>query len=90
MSRSFGDAKIAKHLSSTPDIFEGSLKNVKYIVQASDGLYDVMSNSEICKYINSLLKKGVSKKEVPYYLVNHSIKNRGSMDNVSAIITYIS
>jgi len=90
MSRSIGDRRIAHHLSSMPDVFEGSLKNIKYIVQASDGLYDVMSNSQVCKYINSLLKKGVSKREIPYYLVNHSIKNRGSMDNVSVIITYIS
>lgn len=90
MSRSIGDRRIAHHLSSIPDVFEGSLKNIKYIVQASDGLYDVLSNSEICRYINSLMKKGISKREIPYYLVNHSIKNKGSTDNVSVIITYIS
>jgi len=89
MSRSIGDRKIAHHLSATPDVFEGSLKNIKYIVQASDGLFDVMSNSEICKYINSALAKGVSKRQIPILLVNHSIKNRKSQDNVSAIITYI-
>ena len=89
MSRSIGDSKISHHLSSTPDIFEGSLKNVKYIVQASDGLYDVMTNVKICDYINTHIKNGTPKKDIPYYLVNHAIKNKGSMDNVSAIITFI-
>lgn len=88
MSRSIGDRKIAHHLSSTPDIFEGSMKNIKYIVQASDGLFDVMSNSEICKFINSALERKVSKKQIPILLVKHSIQNRKSQDNVSVIITY--
>jgi serine/threonine protein phosphatase PrpC len=89
MSRSIGDKRIHHHLSSTPDIFEGSLKNVKYIVQASDGLYDVLSNSKVCDYINTHIKNGTQKKDIPYYLVNHAIKNKGSMDNVSVIISFI-
>lgn len=90
MSRSIGDRKIARHLSSIPSISVGSIKLVKYIIQASDGLYDVMSNKGICKFININLKKGVSKKQIPYLLVKHAIHDRISHDNVSVIITYIS
>ena len=89
MSRAFGDKKIAHHISATPDIFEGSIKKIKYIVQASDGLYDVMSNVEVCKFINQFLAKGIPKNKIPKLLVSHAIKI-GSQDNVSVIITYIS
>jgi len=89
MSRAIGDRKIAHHLSATPDIFEGSIKKIKYIVQASDGLYDVMRSVEVCQFINKFLAKGIPKNRIPKLLVSHAIKI-GSQDNVSVIITYIS
>ena len=88
MSRAMGDRKIAHHISATPDIFEGSIKKIKYIVQASDGLYDVMKSVDVCKFINQLLAKGMPKNRIPRLLVSHAIKI-GSQDNVSVIITYI-
>lgn len=88
MSRAMGDKKIAHHISATPDIFEGSIKKIKYIVQASDGLYDVMKSVDVCKFINQFLAKGMPKNRIPRLLVSHAIKI-GSQDNVSVIITYI-
>ncbi len=90
MSRAMGDKKLVPHVGSTPDIFEGSLRNVKYIVQASDGLYDVMSNQEICNYINQMIKNKVPRKQIPYILVNYAINTKKTTDNTSAIITFIS
>ena len=89
MSRAMGDKKLVPHVGSTPDIFEGSLRNVKFLVQASDGLYDVMTNQEVCNFINQLLKNKVPKKQIPYILVNYAINTRGTMDNTSVIITFI-
>ena len=89
MSRAMGDKKLIPHISSTPDIFDGSLKNVKYIVQASDGLYDVMTNQEICNFINQLLNNKVPRREIPYILVNYAINTRHTTDNTSIIITFI-
>ena len=89
MSRAMGDKKLVPHVGSTPDIFEGSLRNVKYIVQASDGLYDVMTNQEVCNFINQLINNKVPKKQIPYILVNYAINTRKSMDNTSVIITFI-
>ena len=89
MSRAMGDKKLVPHVGSTPDIYEGSLRNVNFIIQASDGLYDVMTNQEVCNFINQLIKNKVPKKQIPYILVNYAINTRGSMDNTSAIITFI-
>ena len=57
-------------------------------VLTSDGLYDVMSNLEICNFINNKIKKNISKKNIVKLLVKYAIK-KGSQDNVSCIITFI-
>ena len=88
MSRSIGDRSLSEHLSQIPDIYTGSTKNIKFIVQASDGLYDVLSNTEICNFINNSLKKKINKKDIAKLLVNYAYK-KGSYDNISVIITYI-
>jgi protein phosphatase 1L len=89
MSRAFGDKRLKKYIDANPDLQEGSLKNIKYIVQASDGLYDVMSNKEICIFINNLLDKNISKDKIPKILVNYAIDVKNSYDNTTVIITYI-
>jgi len=88
MSRSIGDARLSRHISQTPDIFEGNLANVNFILHATDGLYDVMSNVDICQYIMNLKSKNISKSGIVSNLVRHSIYNKQSRDNVSAIILF--
>lgn len=88
MSRAIGDLKIAQHLSCVPDIYSGSTKNILYFVQASDGLFDVLSNRSICLYINSLLKKNIPKKQIPELLIKKALE-KGSTDNISVILTFI-
>ena len=88
MTRSMGDIKLSKHITCIPDIFSGSTKNILYFVQASDGLYDVMTNRQICLYINKLLKNKVSKKKIPEELIKHALY-KGSTDNISVILTFI-
>lgn len=90
MSRSFGDKDISEYLTSNPDIIKGNLtKNAFFILQASDGLFDVMSNKQIFTYVKFLISKKTPLTNIPKLLVNHAI-NIGSYDNVSAIITFIS
>jgi protein phosphatase 1L len=90
MSRAFGDKDISEYLTSEPDIIKGNLTSkVDFFVQASDGLFDVMSNKKICNFINDARNSGVPLTNIPKLLVNHSI-NIGSQDNVSVIITFIS
>ena len=90
MSRSMGDIALKqKGLTSFPDTIVGKItKDYKYLVIASDGLYDVMTNYEIIQFIRYNLTKGIEKKNIAKRLVIHSIKNRYSTDNVSAIIIF--
>jgi len=90
MSRSMGDIALKqKGLTSFPDTIVGKItKNYKYLVIASDGLYDVMTNYEIIQFIQYYLTKGIEKKIIAKNLVIHSIKNRYSTDNVSVIIIF--
>jgi serine/threonine protein phosphatase PrpC len=89
MSRAFGDKNISNYVKPVPDIYEGLIDNTKYILQASDGLFDVMSNQEICSYINQLIRNKIPINKIPYILINYAINTRNSMDNVSVIITFI-
>ena len=90
MSRSMGDILLKpKGLTSFPDTIVGKItKNYKYLVIASDGLYDVMTNYDVIQFIQSCISKGIEKKIIAKYLVTHSIKNRYSTDNVSVIIIF--
>jgi len=88
MSRSFGDKRLKRWLTVIPDIVSGSFTNVKFIVLASDGLYDVMTNAEIVKFIDKQLHKKIPYKKISKNLVKYSIIKKFSYDNVSAIIIF--
>jgi len=90
MSRSMGDILLKqKGLTSFPDTIVGKItKDYKYLVIASDGLYDVMTNYEIIQFIQYNLTKGIEKKNIAKNLVLFSIENRYSADNVSVIIIF--
>lgn len=88
MSRALGDKSISMYLNKKPDIFKGSIKNIKYFVQASDGLYDVMSNKLVCDYINKLLAAGIAKEKIAQKLASYAVNTKKSADNTSVIITF--
>lgn len=87
MSRAFGDKFLKDVLTVEPDIFKFGKSNVRYILQASDGLFDVMSNREICNFINTRLTKKKHPHDIARELVTYAIKNRYSQDNTSVILT---
>lgn len=88
MSRSFGDKSLKQWVIVKPDIFYGFFKNIKFIVLATDGLYDVMSNYEISLFIIQQLKNNINKNDIVKNLVNHAIYVKNSYDNVSIIIIF--
>lgn len=88
VARAFGDKQIAKHLSVIPDISSGSIRNIAYFFQASDGIFDVLSNQRIKSLINMFFKKGLKINAISKKITKEAIK-RGSMDNVSVIITLV-
>lgn len=89
MSRAFGDKNLKDVLTVEPDISYFPMRNIKYIVQASDGLFDVMSNSEVCSFVSSRMNKGLNIDKISKELVFYAINNKGTMDNTSVVITLI-
>lgn len=85
LSRAFGNFFISEYISSVPDLYTKNIENLEYVVQASDGLFEAFTNSEVCQKIE---KKGDPKKIVSD-LVNGAIAN-GSTDNISLILIRIS
>jgi serine/threonine protein phosphatase PrpC len=85
VSRSFGDLNAIPYVSHLPDIYNYSLTdNDKFIIIACDGLWDVMSNSEVVNFIlNNYNNKDISK-----LLTDYAIKN-GSEDNITVIIIFL-
>ena len=88
VARSFGDKQIAKHLSIIPDISSGSTKNIAYFFQASDGIFDVLTNNRIKSLISLYFKKGLKIDAIAKRITTMAIKS-GSMDNVSVVITLV-
>ena len=88
VARAFGDKQIAKHLSVIPDISSGSIRNLAYFFQASDGIFDVLTNKKIKSLISIYFKKGLKINAITKRITREAI-SKGSMDNVSVIITFI-
>jgi len=87
LARAFGDYGISKHITHKPDYYTGSIKDIDFFIQGSDGLFDCATNYELYKKAKPLMKKGVDLNSVGKELVTYTIKNKKSMDNVSIIIT---
>ncbi len=86
MSRAVGDRKISKYLSREADIYQGSMSNCKFILQASDGLFDVMTNAEVCRNVNLLFSLGIKCHAIVRIISDYAIRVKGSTDNVSVIL----
>lgn len=88
LSRAFGDVESTPYITHYPEIFKYTLnKNDKFIVFACDGLWDVMSNTNVINYINLLMEvdyKGNYAKK----LAEKAIKE-GSTDNVTIVILFL-
>ena len=83
-SRALGDfpLKDKKFVVADPDIRTYSLKKSKFFILASDGLWDVMTNAEVCEFIAEKLHtpdRGAKE------LVLRALR-LGSLDNISALI----
>ena len=82
VSRAFGDYISIPQITHHPETFVYKItKKNKYIIMASDGLWDSVSNQEA---LNFTLNNGANK-DVALDLANYAINN-GSCDNVSIII----
>ena len=90
VSRVIGDFHIKNRYKSVihhPDIFVAKRHDLQdFLVLATDGLYDVMTNQEIVTFIHSQLEKTFNLNIISKNLVNYSINVKKTMDDVSVII----
>ena len=86
LTRSFGDTEFKKDgITSTPYIKKifSDKNDVKYLIIASDGIWDVVDNKKLFQ-ISKELKEG-SSEEFCNNLVNYALENN-SNDNISCIV----
>ena len=88
VSRAFGDKESKPFISHLPEVNKFTLsKDDKFVVVACDGLWDVLSNQQVCNFILKLKKKeftGNYAKELAEYGYRE-----GSYDNISAVIYFM-
>ena len=94
LSRAIGDGDVAKYISSKPDITTKQLQTktyqMRFILQASDGLFDVMPNKQICEFIHGHLKQKRSPNYIANSLIHYALKHKKAVDNLCAILIVIS
>ena len=86
LTRSFGDVEFkSEGITATPFINKIFVdkNNVKYIVIASDGIWDIVDNKQLFQIYTELKEK--TSKEFCNNLVNYAMEN-GSTDNISCVI----
>jgi len=102
VSRSFGDFEEKEYISAEPEINITENKYT-YIVVATDGLWDVMTNKQVINYIDNEMKKGIEvpkknninngiDKEDGINIAQKLVKlavERGSTDNITVIINFM-
>ena len=86
LTRAFGDNELKKYgVISKPHVFKVELNlGDKYIIIASDGIWDVLDDNEV--YSLSLIVK--NSKELCDIIVKNAI-DKGSMDNISCFVIKI-
>lgn len=95
VSRSFGDIDATPFLTHRPDLYRYKLdKTDKFFVLACDGLWDVMSNSEVVNYVllncyDNITKNRINKTiNIAKKLAEYALK-KGSTDNVTIIVVFL-
>jgi len=91
VSRAFGDSRLKREslVIAEPEIQFRKINpsQDKFLVLACDGLYDVMSNSEVVSFVSKARtaeKDNITK--VADVLVNYAVVTKDSTDNVSVCI----
>ena len=88
LSRALGDLDNTPYVTHRPEVFRYRLnKKDKFIIFACDGLWDVISNEQACKFVDMNMKQN-HRGDISKLLAEHAIKS-GSYDNVTVSILYL-
>lgn len=90
MTRVLGDFVLDKHIvPPIPDIFIYPRKtSPEFIVLASDGIWNVMSNEEVASFIFRRISKSTPLDQIASQLIDHAL-NKKSDDNMSVYIIQV-
>jgi len=89
MSRALGDFFFKQNLdaplhkqivTAIPDVTISKLADLEFIVLACDGIFDVMNNTEVIKFVRSRLAQRIHPKEIAQRLVTVCIADTPSTD----------
>ncbi|XP_010519628.1 PREDICTED: probable protein phosphatase 2C 69 isoform X2 [Tarenaya hassleriana] len=82
VSRAFGDRLLKQYVVADPEIKEEKIdSSLEFLILASDGLWDVVSNEEAV----SMVKQIEDSEEAAKKLVTEAIQ-RGSADNITCVV----
>lgn len=86
VTRSIGDDDLKPAVTAEPEISETILSaEDEYLVMASDGLWDVLSNAEVVSIIKDTVKEpGMCSKRLAT-----EAAERGSKDNITVIVVFL-
>ena len=86
VSRAFGNRTLRQVIRPDPEMTQRELtKDDDYLIMASDGLWDVLRNKDVCDTCYAMNNNNNGPQQIAEELVNTAIA-RGSMDNVTCIV----
>jgi len=86
VSRAIGDLSLKKYVIPTPEIIRMELtEKDEFIVLASDGVWDTMSNQEVVDMLHSRPNLMIKPELAARAIVTESFR-RGSFDNITAVV----
>jgi protein phosphatase 1L len=86
VSRAFGNRTLRQVIRPDPEMTQRELtKDDDFLIMASDGLWDVLRNKDVCDTCYALNNNNHGPQQIAEELVNTAIA-RGSMDNVTCIV----
>jgi serine/threonine protein phosphatase PrpC len=95
VSRAFGDIDASPYVTHSPDLYRYKLdKNDKFFILACDGLWDVMTNSDVINFVLLNCYDGTTKNRINKNvnigkkLAGHALK-KGSTDNITVIVVFL-
>lgn len=86
-SRALGDSYLKPYVSAEPDLFHYDRHaDQKYLIVASDGLYDTLAHNAICEQLLGM--KNVSLRDMAQGITNEALA-QGSTDNITVILVQL-
>lgn len=88
--RAFGNFRYGNKITGvivTPDVYTVKQKDIKYMVLACDGVWDVLKNEIVSDLVDSELKKETSVEKITKRIVNKAYL-QDSKDNITALLVH--